>query len=255
MQLSLLKKAWFNLIVFFSGAFLVSFILGVILIEYCDILPETIFFASSKRLSFVVPFIESGMWLGLDQGLSLFVWNIMGALASISFLLLVDLFDPDKRTAFPQIIRYLFCGTGKMRLLCYLPGCQSIESENVRRAYVWLMIPLLAMILLGIEAGFMVSAGKAFFGAYHMSAISLLPHGIIEIPVFALAGAVTYGAHLQLKNAKAQSDITIIFVQLAEYRRSVPILKLVICVMVGLFIAGMIEAHVTPKVMSTLGRL
>ncbi len=86
-----------------------------------------------------------------------------------------------------------------MKALCYLPGCLRIEEESIRRLYVWLSIPLLGIILLGAECGFIVSTAAYITGSYFIGFVAFLPHGIIEIPAITLAGAVAFSAHILMK--------------------------------------------------------
>lgn len=139
-----------------------------------------------------------------------------------------------------------------MKLLCFLPGCLKIEEESLRRLYVWLMIPWLGMILLGIESGLTVSTSTYLFGSYFIGFISLIPHGIIEIPTIAFAGAVTFSAHILIKE-KARQNVTVkIFESVERYRNEVPLQKIILIVVFCLFIAGLVEGHITEKILDTL---
>ena len=67
-----------------------------------------------------------------------------------------------------------------MKLLCHLPGCSKIEVESLRRLYVWLLVPLLGIVLLGLESGLQVATAGEIIGSLSAAVISLLPHGLIE---------------------------------------------------------------------------
>ena len=171
---------------------------------------------------------------------------------TISFIYTVALLNPHKIDFFPKGIRKLFCGKTKMKLLCFLPGCMKIEEESLRRAYVWLMVPLLGMILLGIESGLSAATASYIFDSYSIGLISMLPHGIIEIPTISLAGAVTFSAHLLVKE-KMKSGITAkIFSKIEAYRQNIPIQTIAFSVICCLFIAGLVEAHITQKIIANM---
>jgi hypothetical protein len=112
-----------------------------------------------------------------------------------------------------------FAARTRMKLFCYLPGCAKIEEESLRRVYVWVMVPLLGIILLGIESGLSVSTAAYIFGSFFSAIIALLPHGLIEIPTLALAGAVTYSAHLLVKEQARRNMTRVVFQQIEAHRK------------------------------------
>jgi uncharacterized membrane protein SpoIIM required for sporulation len=179
----------------------------------------------------------------------LFLWNCAGALATISFIYSAALFNPLKAAQQPRALRKVFCNQTPMKLLCFLPGCLKIKTESLRRLYVWLMIPLIGMILLGAETGLSASTAKLIFGSFQAGILSLAPHGIIEIPAFALAGAVAYSAHLLIKPQAPAGRIDRAFAELEAHRNALPIQRIVLFVIGGLLIAAMVEAHLTPMLM------
>ena len=139
-----------------------------------------------------------------------------------------------------------------MKILCFLPGCLKIEEESLRRLYVWLMIPWLGMILLGIESGLTVSTSTYIFGSYFIGFVSLIPHGIVEIPTISFAGAVAFSAHLLIKE-KARGNMTgEIFEKVESYKNEVPLQKIILVVISCLLIAGLVEGHITQKIIDTL---
>lgn len=250
MKTPFLIVAWVRLLRIYLIAFGCSFLAGLLLINYFGILPETIFTASSTRLSYVIPIFDAGVNAGIDQGIIIFLWNSSGALITLSFLYFSGLFNPKDQINFPKLLRNIFCGKHRMKLLCFLPGCKRVEEESVRRLYVWLMIPLLSMLILGVESGLIVATGKDFFGSYFASIMALLPHGIIEIPAVSLAGAVTFSGHLLVKKEMQLVEVSQLFDVLKEHRKVIPVVKICALVVGGLAIAGALEAHFTPYVLS-----
>jgi uncharacterized membrane protein SpoIIM required for sporulation len=108
------------------------------------------------------------------------------------------------------------------------------------------MVPLIGMILLGTETGLSASTARVIFGSFGAAILSLAPHGIIEIPTFALAGAVAYSAHLRIRRQARDNRIDRAFGDVKAHINALPIKKIVLCVIVGLLVAAMIEAHLTP---------
>ena len=245
-RLQLFFKAWKKLIGIYVASLAVGLIGGFLLVQVWHMRPERIFELSSKRLSYALPVLDMGSRHGIDMGLLLFVWNTIGALITLSFIYAAGLFDPDRAESFPKGLRRIFRGTARMKLLCYLPGCARIEAEPVRRLYVWLMVPLLGMVLLGLESGFQVSTATYLFGSFHSAFVALLPHGVIEIPSLALAGAVPYSAHLMVGRQVRDRQPHAIFRQIAHHRQGLPVMKIATVVTAGLLLAGWIEGHVTP---------
>lgn len=138
-----------------------------------------------------------------------------------------------------------------MKILCFLPGCLKIEEESIRRLYVWLMIPWLGMIFLGIESGLTVSTSIYICGSYFIGFVSLIPHGIIEIPTISFAGAVTFSVHLLIKE-KAKGNMTgEIFENVESYKNELPLQKIILIVICCLLLAGLVEGHITPKILDT----
>ena len=116
------------------------------------------------------------------------------------------------------------------------------------------MIPLLGIILLGAECGFIVSTAAHTSGSYLIGIVSLLPHGIIEIPSITLAGAVAFSAHILMKEDAHNEATSAVFEKIGIHRSELPVIRIAIWVICFLFIAGLIEAHITvPLVESMLG--
>lgn len=229
----------------FVTTYTASLLTGIVLMNTIDISPTTIFEMSTRRLAYAMPIMDMGTNAGIDGGIMLFIWNTIGALVAISFTYTARLFNPLEKSKSPVVVRNFFCSPPRMKLLCFLPGCMKITEESVRRLYVWLLVPYIGMILLGIEVGFTASTAKYIFGSYVTGFISLLPHGLIEIPAIALAGAVTYSAHLMIKPHAHDSKFSDIFQSVKKHGHEVPLKKVVLAVVICLLIAGLIEAHVT----------
>ncbi len=244
--------AWARLLFAYLFSFALSFAAGIFLILLLRIPPETILEVSTKRISFIFPALESGASYGIDEGILLFSWNTLGALVTTSFLYSAPLFNPHTIALFPQTLRRIFCGRKRMKLLCFLPGCLQIEEESLRRLYVWLMVPWLGMILLGIESGLTVSTSSSLFGSYLIGFASMIPHGIIEIPAISFAGAIPFAAHLLVKERTRGNQTDAIFKDIADYTRTVPLLQYIVIVVSCLIIAGLVEAHVTPEILGML---
>jgi len=249
---SLFCRAWIKLISAYLISFVLSLVAGIFFIKCLNIAPETILEISTKRLSYVFPVFETGAALGIDRGILIFAWNTLGTLFTISFLYTAHLFNRQHMTLFPQYIRKAFCGQKRMKLFCYLPGCLSIEDESLRRLYVWLMIPWLGMILLGIESGLTVSTSTYLFGSYVIGFVSFIPHGIIEIPTISFAGAVTFAGHLLIKKKVRENRTEQFFTTLENYKEEVPLKKIILIVISCLLLAGLVEGHITQKILTTM---
>jgi uncharacterized membrane protein SpoIIM required for sporulation len=243
-----LYTAWKKLMLAYLISFTVAMAAGLGLLNFVHLSPNTLFELSTKRLSYALPVMEIGAKAGIDSGILLFLWNCTGALITISFVYSATLFNPLKTTQQPRALRKLFCNPDPMRLLCFLPGCLKIKVESLRRLYVWLMVPLIGMILLGTETGLSASTSKLIFGSFRAGILSLAPHGIIEIPSFALAGAVAYAGHLRIKPQAPVNEIDGVFGELEAYRDALPIKRIVLGVIGGLLVAALVEAHLTPMV-------
>lgn len=249
---SLFYRGWKRLIFAYLISFILSFAAGVFCIKGLKIAPETILGLSTKRLSYAFPIFETGTAMGIDSGILIFVWNTLGALFTISFLYTAQLFNPHHITLFPQTIRKAFCGRKRMKMFCFLPGCLKIENESLRRLYVWLMIPWLGMILLGIESGLTVSTSTYIFGSYFIGFVSLIPHGIIEIPTISFAGATAFSAHLLIKKQARANRTDEIFATVERYKDEVPLQKIILIIVSCLLLAGLIEGHITQTILDAL---
>jgi hypothetical protein len=248
----LLFVAWKKLMVAYVLSLTIGFIAGMLLVKIGHIKPESIYELSTKRLSYALPVLDVGSQHGIDNGILLFFWNSIGALITMSFVYTATWFDPHQIGLPPRVVRKIFCGKTRMKILCYLPGCKKFEEESLRRLYVWLMVPLLGIVLLGIESGLSVSTAAFIFGSFFSSIIALVPHGLIEIPTLSLAGAVTYSAQL-LVNDQANSNMSLkVFQQLEKHRYALPIIKIALLVIGGLYLAGWVEAHVTQTIVDSL---
>jgi uncharacterized membrane protein SpoIIM required for sporulation len=241
-----LYTAWKRLIIAYLASFTAALAVGLVLLNYGHVAPDALFEFSTKRLAYAFPVMEIGAKAGIDGGVLLFLWNCTAALATLSFVYSAALFNPLKATQRPRVLRKLFCNPTPMRLLCFLPGCLKIKMESLRRLYVWLMVPLIGMILLGTETGLSASTAKLVFGSFKAGILSLAPHGIIEIPTFALAGAVAYSGHLLIKPQAPGDQVDRVFRNLEAHRQALPIKRIALSVIAGLLIAAMVEAHLTP---------
>ncbi len=245
MRPSLLYTAWKRLMLAYVLSLAASLLIGMLLLNVIDIAPETIFEVSTKRLAYALPVMAMGAEAGIDGGILLFIWNSMGALVTISFIYTAALFNPLNVKKSPRAVRRIFCSQARMKLLCFLPGCMKIEAESLRRLYVWLMVPFLGMILLGAETGLSTATARSIFGSYLAGIVSLLPHGIIEIPAIALAGAVAFSANLLIKSKVSDDLVDAVFRDVDAYRNELPIKKIALFVVFCLLIAGLVEAHLT----------
>lgn len=248
----ILTSAWGILLLAYLLAFSASFAAGIFLVKVLHVSPEQIYHVSTRRVAYAVPLIQRAAGKGIDPGILIFIWNTLGALATLSFLYSASLFNPAKRDLFPQAIRRIFSGRTSMKLFCFLPGCRAITEESLRRVYVWLMVPLLGMILFGAESGFTVATSAIIFDSYLIAFISLLLHGIIEIPAFALAGAVTFSAHLLLKGKMTSRRPGEIFSDLESYRQNLPVKMLGLVVLFCLLSAGLVEGRLTGSLIRVL---
>jgi uncharacterized membrane protein SpoIIM required for sporulation len=249
---TLLYAAWKKLIVAYALSLVIGLVAGMLLVKIGHVQAERLYEVSTKRLSYALPVFDMGLRHGIDMGVLLFVWNSAGALITISFLYTAALFNPYHIELSPQGVRKLFCGKARMKIFCYLPGCARIKEESLRRVYVWVMVPLLGIILLGIESGLSVATASFIFGSFFSAIIALLPHGLIEIPTLALAGAVTYSANL-LVDVQAPGNTTrAVFLQLEKHRNAMPIIKIALLAISCLLAAGWVEAHVTQMILNNL---
>lgn len=248
----LIFQAWVKLLRAYLISFAASLSAGYILIEWIALNPQKIFDITTKRLHAAGTIFEKSLGLGIDPAILLFFWNSAGALATVSFIYSASLINPAQVHQFPKPVRKALVGTVPMKALRFLPGCRAIRKEAVRRAYVWLMVPLLGMILLGAECGFMVSSATHLFDSYLMGIMSLVPHGVVEIPAFSLAGAVTLSGHLKVKQAAGTLGENAVFDALAAHREKIPIRGLSLFVMLCLLIAGFVEAHITGTVLAVM---
>jgi hypothetical protein len=245
MNTSFFWTAWKKIVLAYAVGVGLGILIGTVLVHVANIAPHTVYEVSAKRLSFALPVFTSGAQAGIDTGLLLFAWNTLGALATMSFIHTAAWFNPKQMGASPKAIRKFFCSKRPMKLLCFLPGCRRIPEESVRRVFVWLMVPLIGMVLLGMESGLSIATSRGIFGSYFIGIISLLPHGIIEIPTFALAGAVAYSAHLRIREDTAFAHSEPVFKTLSAYRTTIPLRKIALIVIIGLLVAGVVEGHVT----------
>jgi uncharacterized membrane protein SpoIIM required for sporulation len=246
---ALFYTAWKKLVLMYVVSFVISLVAGIFFVQFLHVQPEYLFELSSKRLSHALPVIDMGARLGVDTGLLLFAWNTTGAMITLSFIYAAALFNPKNITSPPQLLRSIFCGKTRMKLLCYLPGCAKINAEPLRRLYVWLMVPLLGMLLLGIESGVQVSAAGYLFGSFFSAWVALLPHGVVEIPILSLSGAVPYSANLLVYHQVQANSESAVFERIERHKHRLPIKTIAVSVIFGLLLAGLIEAHVTPLFM------
>lgn len=244
-----LYTAWKQLIAAYLLAFAISLAAGTLLVMIAHVPPERLYEMSTKRLAYALPVFDMGLRHGIDMGILLFLWNSLGALITLSFVYTAAWFDPDHLGSPPQALRKIFGGRGRMKLFCHLPGCSRIEAESLRRLYVWLMIPLFGMILLGTESGLQVATATHIFGSFGGAVLAMLPHGLIEIPTLALAGAVTFSAHLLVKELAGHNQIQPVFDQIERHRNALPVLTIALLTIGGLLFAGLIEAHVTTRIL------
>ncbi len=248
----LLYKAWIKLMAAFAVSFAISLIAGILLIKLLNVDPEKIFEISTKRIAVASALFDKGLTLGIDKGILIFAWNSLGSLVTISFVYTAALLNPHEASTFPRGLRKMLCGEKRMKLLCYLPGCLRIEEESLRRLYVWLAIPLLAIILLGVECGLIVSTAASITGSYFIGIVALLPHGIIEIPSITLAGAVAFSAHILMKEDAHTELTSAVFEKISIYRSGMPIRIIALSVTFCLLAAGLIEAHLTERIVEGL---
>lgn len=252
MNNNLIFSAWKRLITVYAVSFALSWTVGLLLINFTGIEPETLFDLSTKRVSYVHPVMTFSAKFGIDPGIMLFFWNSMGCLATLSFIYTAAWFNPNLMDLSPRAVRKAFSSKTRMKLLCHLPGCSKIDAEPLRRLYLWLLVPYFSLILLGTENGLSASTAGHLLGSLQIGLISLLPHGIIEIPGICLAGSVAYSAHLLIRKKAQKNDIANIFQIVESHKTSLPIFKIAMTVILAMLLSGIIEAHITLKIVENL---
>ena len=116
-QRNLLLQAWIKLIRAYLISFAASLAAGYFLIEWVHLDSQKLFEISTKRLAIAGSLFEKGMAFGIDTGILLFVWNFLGALATISFVYTASLINPRNITRFSRRLRESLVGTFNMKAL------------------------------------------------------------------------------------------------------------------------------------------
>ena len=214
--------------------------------------PATILDATTIGVRHVAkPVLNQGMSFGIDGGIMLFYWNLSIALVIVSIVYWAKLHNPNSQEqTFLRLRKYLQkdCSTKKMRKI---PPFAHIKSSQLCvTSFQLLVAPTLATVCLGVMVG-------AFLGSIHLLSSSplialayIMPHGIPEIAALLLACSIPVGTWMVIRPVVDNEHSTEAFRRIDRVVASQQLqqsLKMIACL---LLVAGMIEAHLTLKVVA-----
>lgn len=248
-------KAWKWLLACLTIAASISYLSTLLLAGLGIAEPSAILKTATVGIRHVAsPVLSRGMVFGFDEGIMIFFVNLMVALVIISLVLLIQLLNPYNQSQnFFGLRRHLQknCSAGHIRKIPIFAHIRS--PELCLTSFLLLAAPVAAIISFGLMAG-------ALFGSAHLLSSSpaialayLMPHGIPEVAAFLLAGSIPVGTWMAIKPVVYNEVPVAAFRRIDRVVASQDFQKSLKMVVTLLLIAGLIEAHLTLKVVALVG--
>lgn len=214
--------------------------------------PATILSATTTGIRHVGgPILNQGMTFGIDEGVMIFFCNLTVALLIVAIVYGVRLLNPyNQDRTFLRLRMYLQrdCSTEKLRKI---PAFAHIQSSQLCiTSFLLLGAPVIATIFLGFMAGILLGTVHLLSSSPLIALAYIVPHGIPEIAALLLACSIPVGTWMAIRPVVDHEH------PIAAYRRIDRVvasqqlqqsLKMIVSL---LLIAGLIEAHLTLKVVS-----
>ncbi|MDH3997214.1 MAG: stage II sporulation protein M [Desulfuromonadales bacterium] len=245
-------RAWKWLLAYLFIATSVGYFSTLILSGWGVAKPETILRATTAGIRHVgLPILTQGVSFGIDRGIMIFLCNVTVALLIIAVVYWTRLLNPyNHKKPFLKLRQHLQKDRSAERLR-KLPAFAKISSSQLRlTSFLLLVSPFVATIMLGLMAGTLLGTVHKISASPMLAMAYILPHGIPEITALLLACSIPLATWLAIRPVIDNECPASAFRRIDRVVASKPFQQRIKMVVTLLLIAGIIEAHLTIKVVT-----
>ena len=252
MQMPFITKAWKWLLSHLVIAAALSYV-GVLLLGLLGPgVPKVLFNGLTMGIRHVgTPLVQSGMRIGIDQGVMIFFCNLVAALLIVALVYWVRLLNPDCSGRPWHGLRHRLQRDRSANLLQKIPPFADIASPQLRlTSFLLLGAPLIAALTLGVLAGALLGTAHLLSASPLIALAYILPHGLPELAALLLACSIPVSIWMQIRLAEGQNSGPTVFgfieraIASPQFQQD---LKMIINL---LLIAGLTEAHLTGRIVA-----
>jgi uncharacterized membrane protein SpoIIM required for sporulation len=247
-------RAWKWLFVHLVIAASLSYFTSVVIALSGLAKPESILMATTLGIRHIgSPIMWQGVAFGIDKGIMIFFCNMTVVLLILSIICWVRLLNPyNTNNSFARLRKELQKDRTAKHLR-FIPYFARIKSYQLRlSAFILLCIPFIAVVFLGIMIG-------TLLGSLHMASTSslvafafIIPHGIPEIAGVLLACSIPVAIWMTIQPTIINENPSEAFRRINRFATSKTLQQNLKMIINLLLIAGLIEAHMTFRIVSLL---
>ncbi|MBW2451527.1 MAG: stage II sporulation protein M [Deltaproteobacteria bacterium] len=254
MTKSFFNTAWKWLFIQLVVTTFMTYFILIVLVELEWLTPLHVFKTATLNIRlFTGGLLDTGQSLGIDLGVMIFFCNLSGAIMIVLAFYSVVLFKPTHSQAQCQWLRRRLLRESSHDLLQVIPFFSKIKRQELRAtSFILLAAPVLSTLCLGLLAGTLLAAVHSVSGSSILAMAYILPHGFAELMAYLLACSVPLGTWFAVYPALEQNDPTLVFQRIDQIANS-EALQGHLKIMINMFlIAGLVETHLTQKVIALL---
>ncbi len=254
MQNSHVLRAWKWLLAHLIIAASISYLCTLLVAGMGLMKPATIL----KTTTFGMPHVgglvvNQGVSFGVDEGIMIFFCNLSVALLIVAIVYWTRLLNPHNQSrTFSRLRRHLQNDRSAERLLKISPFAEIRSSQLRLTAFLLLGAPYIATIALGLIAGTLLGIVHAQSSSPLIALAYIMPHGIPEIAALLLACSIPVGTWMTIRPVVGNECTSEAFQRIDSVLASQQLQQNLKMIINLLLIAGLVESHITLKVVAML---
>ena len=245
MEIKLITAAAMRIAKISLSCLLIAYISGYFYISYFNADPYEFFKKVSFNTRLTEPIRESARHNNIDNGIVIFIHNSTAAILFIAPLFLAA--SGYMKRIFHDIDNTPSNKPG-IRLLSMAAGlAQNSSQKLINLASLLTCTNRLAMGIIFLLVGFAIAAGGKIFGNQLLIIPWIFPHGILELTAAFFAAGLPLALFAFIKTEIDKNSEADTFILSRRFTGSRPVIIAITGIFIALFIAGQIEAKVSPK--------
>lgn len=197
--------------------------------------------------------VARGITFGVDEGLTIFASNLLVALLIVAIVYWARLLDPHNQSRLFSRLRRQLQEDRSVEHLRKIPPFSHIRSPQLLlTSFLLLGVPYIATITLGLMTGTLLGIVHMEWSSPLLALAYLVPHGIPEIAALLLACSIPVGTWMAICPVVGDDSSSAAFRRINRVLVSQQFQQNIKMIITLLLIAGLVEAHVTLKVVAML---
>jgi uncharacterized membrane protein SpoIIM required for sporulation len=199
------------------------------------------------------PLLSQGMSFGIDPGVVIFLCNLSVAMLIVGIVYWVRMLNPHNQDKSLLGLRRRLQKDRSAEYLRKVPPFAQIHSPQLRlTAFLLLGAPYIATITLGLLAGALLGTAHLLSSSPLVAMAYLLPHGIPEVAALLLACSIPVGIWMHIRPVVDTQSSEVVFRRIDRVVASQYFQQSLKMIVTLLMIAGLIEAHLTLRVVAMI---